>query len=278
MKLKQEEWERDEVLALFEVLFEEREGSERPSRIFGKADSMVFAKSICGKGWGRTSLRVRASIEEVAVFFWNFDSRANMENSGDIERTCEEIKGGPSFKMVVTKRHALESAHGAYHRDRIFTSEFTHHRIDADTVDFLVSPSSEEVTGAENSAEAKETVAIRLKRLAGGWTKLDYACDLELGFGTSHGASKFSIDRRLGEIAEASIYFQRLVPLEDYGVEDGQCLGHDLLWQASSAKKRVERLKKVVEKSRVLGCLRHSWMEAMLTTALQGSLNMNQTV
>ncbi|GMH47137.1 hypothetical protein TL16_g12449 [Triparma laevis f. inornata] len=159
-------------------------------------------------------------------------------------------------------------------------SEFTHHRIDADTVDFLVSPSSEEVTGAENLAEAKETVAIRLKRLAGGWTKLDYACDLELRFGTSHGASKYSIDRRLEEIAEESIYFQRLVPLEDYGVEDGQCLGHDLLWQASSAKKRVERLKKVDEKSRALGelCFRHSWMEAMLTTALQGSLNMNQTV
>ncbi|GMH60904.1 hypothetical protein TrLO_g13641 [Triparma laevis f. longispina] len=64
----------------------------------------------------------------------------------------------------------------------------------------------------------------------------------------------------LEEIAEICIYFQRLVTLKEFGVKDGIALAHDLLWTAFSAKKRVERLEEVVEKSRTLKelCLRHS--------------------
>ena len=37
------------ALAQFEVLFEEKKGSERPSRSFGKTDSNVQAKAVGGK-------------------------------------------------------------------------------------------------------------------------------------------------------------------------------------------------------------------------------------
>ena len=95
----------------------------------------------------------------------------------------------------------------------------------------------------ERAVEAQENVVIRLRRLGGGRTRLEFACEIELGFGASRSAVKHFVEHRLGEIAEISIYFQRLVPLKRYKVEDGVALAHDLLWMATSAKKRVERLK-----------------------------------
>ena len=100
--------------------------------------------------------------------------------------------------------------------------------------------------------EAKETVAIRLIRLSEGSTRLEYGCELNLGFGVSHSAQKTFVERRLEEMAGVSIYFQRLVPLGEYGVGDGIALAHDLLWKASSSKLRVGRFKEVLLKSRAL--------------------------
>ncbi|GMI09389.1 hypothetical protein TrLO_g6824 [Triparma laevis f. longispina] len=105
------------------------------------------------------------------------------------------------------------------------------------------------VVGNDGAIKAKETVAFRLRRLGGGRTKLEFACEIELGFPGSHGAVKHFVERQIGEMIGVSIYFQRLVRLEDYGVEDGIALAHDLLWTTSSAKKRVERLAEVLKES-----------------------------
>ncbi|GMI18049.1 hypothetical protein TrLO_g4468 [Triparma laevis f. longispina] len=56
-------------------------------------------------------------MEEVAAFFWDFDSRANMEISGDILRSFEEDKeGAGSFKKIVKRRQQISSSHGGHHR------------------------------------------------------------------------------------------------------------------------------------------------------------------
>ncbi|GMH93210.1 hypothetical protein TL16_g12563 [Triparma laevis f. inornata] len=90
-KIKQEEESGGaEALVQFEALFEEKKGWERPSRKFELADSKVQANVVGGKGWGSASMNVRAEME-VAAFFWNFGSRANIEISRDVERT-----GAPS--------------------------------------------------------------------------------------------------------------------------------------------------------------------------------------
>ena len=90
--------------------------------------------------------------------------------------------------------------------------------------------------GNAGAIEAKETVAILLRRFDGGMTKLEFACEIELGFGVSQGAGKHFVERRLGEIIGVSIYFQRLVRLKEYREADGVPLGNDLLWTAPSAK------------------------------------------
>jgi hypothetical protein len=46
-----------------------------------------------GEGWGSTTVKVRASMEEVAAFFWDFESRVNKHSTGDIERSVEERMG-----------------------------------------------------------------------------------------------------------------------------------------------------------------------------------------
>ena len=130
------------------------------------------------------------------------------------------------------------------------------------------------------SVDTSESIAIRIRNLGGGRAKLDYACVLGLGGTTSHGASVAFIERRLEEIVHISIYFQRLVPLEAFKVEDGRALAHDFLWKSDFSKQRVERLNEVVVESRALRelCLRHAWMEATVSTALEGSLSRNKAV
>ncbi|GMI18487.1 hypothetical protein TrLO_g14652 [Triparma laevis f. longispina] len=81
IKREEEAWGA-EALAQFKALFEERQGWERPSRSFGLADSKVQANTIGGKGWGITSMKVQAEMEEVAAFFWDFGSRQHGDQQG----------------------------------------------------------------------------------------------------------------------------------------------------------------------------------------------------
>lgn len=86
--------------------------------------------------------------------------------------------------------------------------------------------------------------------------------------------------RRLEEVSGTSIYFQRRVTGEDFGPEDGQALGHDLLWKASSSKKRLENLVEVVGESRALKKLIEEILSVrnLLEAALRGRLTMNRAV
>ncbi|GMH55451.1 hypothetical protein TL16_g01910 [Triparma laevis f. inornata] len=280
-----------EALAQFEALFEEREGSERPSRSFGLADSKVQANAVGGKGWGSTSVNVRAEMEEVAAFFWDFDSRANMQISRDVERTFEEDEeGAGGFKKIVKRHQQISSSHGGQHHDRSFASEMTLKRADDDTIIILMAPLADGqyeratvlargsvIVGNADAIEVKETAAIRLRRLGGGRTKLELSCEIDLGFGIKCRSVKHFVERRLGEIIGVSVYFQRLVPLKEYGLDDGIALAHDLLWTAPSAKKRVERLAEAFEKSRALRELAETltWIKAMLAVAIEGGLHRN---
>ena len=64
------------------------------------------------------------------------------------------------------------------------------------------------ITGAEN-------IAVRLKRSKKGLTKLDLAVELDLGGHVSKAAKLEFIKCRLDEAGKLSVYFHRLVPLED---------------------------------------------------------------
>lgn len=268
-------------------------------RSFGIADSLVKTKANGGKAWGRTSMKFRAELEEVAAFLWDLVSRAGMDISGDVERTVEddEARGG-GFKKVVKRRQKFERSSASRHRDRLFVSETILDQVASEEMILKLTTQGEVGEGASRkrsvrvargsidvgnaeSVDAKETVVIRLRRLEGGRAKIDYACDLEVGsFGASRSAVRQFVERRLEEVADISIFFQRLVPLKGYGVEDGQALGHDLIWKTTSAKKRVERLKEVLDESKALRGADEAlpWVKAMMVPAVRGNLNMNRFV
>ena len=126
---------------------------------------------------------------------------------------------------------------GSRHRDRTFTSKMTLHRIDNDTIIVFLSPVEGDKDrivrsntlepkkrnsvlvnvnskkhaperrsfGKEKSTvHAKETVTIRIRRLEGGEgkvaSKIDYACNLEVGFNTSRKSRRMYVERRLEEV------------------------------------------------------------------------------
>ncbi|GMI01553.1 hypothetical protein TrLO_g10206 [Triparma laevis f. longispina] len=266
------------VLGKVDKLFSERDGMEAASRSYGGRDE---SKVLAGKGgawvWGKTNVEVRGAVEEVAAFFWDFESRASTEIGRDEGRVVVEESVDGDWGRKVVRRGGKKA---------VFLNEMALHCIDEDCIVVLIEPSPAGLKAVEDLNVNKETAAVRFKRVFGGsgvgeWTKLEYAVNLEFGAGgVDVKRRKALVERRLEVMAVVSIYFQRLVRLEDYGVNDGLGLAHDLLWRATSSKKRVKRMKEVVEKSRGLRelILMYPWFEAMLTPALEGHLHMNHVV
>ncbi|GMH69388.1 hypothetical protein TL16_g05146 [Triparma laevis f. inornata] len=266
------------VLGKVDKLFSERDGMEAASRSYGGRDE---SKVLAGKGgawvWGKTNVEVRGAVEEVAAFFWDFESRASTEIGRDEGRVVVEESVDGDWGRKVVRRGGKKA---------VFLNEMALHCIDEDCIVVLIEPSPAGLKAVEDLNVNKETAAVRFKRVFGGsgvgeWTKLEYAVNLEFGAGgVDVKRRKALVERRLEVMAVVSIYFQRLVRLEDYGVKDGLGLAHDLLWRATSSKKRVKRMKEVVEKSRGLRelILMYPWFEAMLTPALEGHLHMNHVV
>ncbi|GMH94195.1 hypothetical protein TL16_g12834 [Triparma laevis f. inornata] len=293
--IEQEEFggnESAEGMKLFEALSEERKGCFRPSRSFGLADSMLETSG--NQAWGRSHLTCRASVEEVAAFLWNFGGRTMKEINSTIglETMAEISGGGRGLKKIVEGRQLLlGGASGGNNRSVCtFMSEATLHRYDASTIIILLSPLVAEAKtktqalankeGSVVSIPAKETVAIMLTSLGRNKTKLEYACELELGQGVRRSARRAFVERRLELLADISIRFQRLVPLESYLAEDGIALAYDVLFRSPSSRKRLERFLEVAERSRALRELSEKlpWFKAMMTPAVKGNLTMNRVV
>ncbi|GMH76095.1 hypothetical protein TL16_g06968 [Triparma laevis f. inornata] len=283
-------------IAQFENLYVERVNSETPSSHFGMADSHVLLNDEGGGGWGRTSVKVRARMEEVAAFFWDYGSRANMHISGDVERAFEveeeeeeeegelTVKNGKLRKVV---RRSLQLDSSVY----LFVSEMALVKADDKTMILLVTPFKERsgvdrkkmtvvnslgsVSINKAPVNASNTVAIRLRRLGVKTTKVDYTCEINIA-----SDRKVVVERRLDEIAKVSIYFHRLLPLCEYEAVDGKALGHDLLWKVATSKKRFERLKEVGEKSRGMKEILEifPWFNFMMVTVFEGYLHLNRVV
>lgn len=130
---------RIDALRQFEELHEDvHHGNERPSTSFEMADSKVHAEVVGGHGWGKTKIKVRADIEDVAAYLWNFGGRDNA--SATVDEEVKEVGRGGCFRKIVKKRLKVDSMHGGNHRDRLFVNEVTLIRVDKDTIVILKTP------------------------------------------------------------------------------------------------------------------------------------------
>ena len=91
-----------------------------------------------GNGWGKTTLKVRANMEDVAAFLWDFESRCHLATTGDIERRIEKKIG--DWEMVVRRVQKIESKHGAKHHNRVYTNIMKLHKVDLNTVVISLKP------------------------------------------------------------------------------------------------------------------------------------------
>ncbi|GMI02548.1 hypothetical protein TrVE_jg10594 [Triparma verrucosa] len=283
------------VLRRFDEISKVKSGSEEPANGFGSAFSLVQVSSRGGKGWGSTSIEVEADIEEVAAFLWDFDSRANMQISGDIERrVLRDSVDNNFFKRVVMRRKRLKSSHHGQHSIRRFTNRMTLHKLDADTFVLLLTPiddntlkkdprrksSAVDLNALVVKGRAEEV--FRLKKTGRRrLTKVDFALNLETGHNrsVSRRATKVAVEQLLGEVAEIAIYFEMLKPLEDYDAKCGEDLGHALLWKASSSRKRLERLE-VMMKGKALAAFaeKYPWYPLFMKQVVSGKLSLGKPI
>ena len=123
----------------FDSKFLELEGKQKVKGAFPLSDTWTKVEDK-GKGWGKTTVTVRAGLEEAAAYFWDFESKVNQETTGDVERVIEEKKG--TWEVVVRRKQKLESKQGGFHRVREFWNVMKLHKMDENTIVIIIEPVS----------------------------------------------------------------------------------------------------------------------------------------
>ncbi|GMI04522.1 hypothetical protein TrLO_g15473 [Triparma laevis f. longispina] len=192
----------------------------------------------------------RQGWERPSRSFGLADSKVQASETGGKVWGCSNVSVRAEMEEIAGFFGTLAAAptcHGGHHRDCTFASEMALQRADSDTIIVLVAP----LSGKDKYGRA--TVVIR---------------------GSVAGVGNIVAIETKETVV---IWLRRLIPLEEYGVEDGIALAHDLLWMASSGKKRAERAKEVLKESRAMRELTETlpWFETMLTIAVEGDLHRN---
>ncbi|GMH72745.1 hypothetical protein TL16_g05998 [Triparma laevis f. inornata] len=151
---------------------------------------------------------------------------------------------------------------------------------------FLASslPTVGQVIDYENrAATAKMKFFIKLHKRSDNVTNANFAMEVELGTGAKPKAITQLVCDCLDEISAISVYFQRRVNLRDMDRDDGEALGHDLLWKAASAKQRLKRFEEVLKRSHALKQVvrtvgRFAWFPTTMREILKGDLYLNYPV
>ena len=186
------------------------------------------------KGWGKTILNVRAALEEAAAFFWDFDSQALIDISGDAERvTLKEERG--EFEKVVRRR-------GDAHE---FVFKMSLHVISEDQIIIIAETVVDRVEESKDYERGSEGFAMKLLRRGKLETKVVYVTELGLSDEAGSDSSKAAlrslqslIEQRLDELTRMKMFFQYRVEVADMTEKDGEALGHKMIWHGTQTKTR----------------------------------------
>jgi hypothetical protein len=260
----------------FKSKFDEpSEGKQKVKGAFPLSDAWLLLEGK-GKGWGKTTIKVREELEEAAAFFWDFESRINHETTGDFERSVEEKKG--KWEVVVSRTKKLE----AIHRPRNFWNLMKLHKINKDMIVITMDPTTPKIKDREapkgnftkalgsiasnlklsilslpslhgrtsfreatklRRQGAKSEVTIRFRKRREKETVVEFTTRLELGSKVSDLATKLALERKLDEAADAERYFTNLVSAENMNSKTGEALGADLVWDGGQLGGRHSRTK-----------------------------------
>ena len=97
-----------------------------------------------GKGWGSTTVLVKASAEEAAAYFWDFTSKCRSQETGDLERKVLDEPG--TWHSIVMRRHrvdgglSIKQSVKARSKTRTFPNHLFLEVVDEDTVLIMMKP------------------------------------------------------------------------------------------------------------------------------------------
>ena len=285
----------------FEERFQPMAGEKKVENALPTADSWVQLDKM-GRGWGKATVTCKASLEEAAAFFWDYDSGHFRTVSGDVER---KVKERPAhWEAVVWKKSKLQSKHGGSHRLREFWNSMTLHKVDNDTFVITLEPLKKRTEGfsrigvlstsrllARGSSKkealtATETVSIRITRVGTFESKVEYVIALDVGKGVSEAATRMALEKQLAVGSDVGRYFARLTKLEDMTASDGNIIGGDMVWNGSHLGGQISRKNKkqfVDEMCKESAALRevverYPWFVTLLKRARLGELAINASI
>ena len=275
--------------------FIERIGKVKVKSAFPLTKSWVKVEGF-GKGWGLMTTNVMASLEDAAAYFWDFESRAHADITGDTERSVMGRRG--EFVKFVRRRQKVESKHGGIHRERTFLNEMTLHVVNANIIVITINPAEDYegsapvrklgsgILKANVDHQATEQVAVRFTRRGENATKMEFVTELELGLFVSKKATRCCLERHLDEATSIQRYFAYKIKLEHMTEKVGEVLAHDMAWKGGqlamqqSRSDRAKHVEDVMTKSKALNAVRtkYPWIVILMQRAREGALSTNHSV
>ena len=249
---------------------------KKVNKVFPLVKSWTKIEGI-GKGWGKTVLNVRAALEEVAAFIWDFDSQACIDISDDVERSVLEEER-EEFEKVVRRR-----GHDSFE----FVFKMFLHVISDDHI-IIIAETAESVEESGEYRRASESFAIKLLRRGDLETKVEFVTEIGLSGETgrsnsSKAALRNLLERRLNEFTMTKLLFQYKVELVDMTEKDGEALAHAMLWddrQLSPGRSKAVQAEEIITKSRALSSLKakYPWIVVLIQRAREGAVAVNRPV
>ena len=270
----------------FTSKFEEVEGKEKVEGAFPV--SVAFLKITGkGKGWGKTTLKVWASLEDVAAFFWDFGSRLQIKTTGDIERSVEV--GSGEWEQLTCRRQNADTVLKESLRE--FRGKMKLHRVNASTIIITSEPTKRvatrrsALTGKSVVLPAAEEVAIRLTRRSKHETLVELVTKLDFGKRTKEKAVRLGIKRHLDEAGEVQRIFTYLIKLQHMTKDAGETLGADLVWDGGELggqhlrKNKKQHVENVCMESAALRLVakKYPWFVTLMRRARLGDFAFNKS-
>lgn len=143
-KLPKRDWKKE--LEYLDALSSKRKNATKPLHTFGLSKSTKIATRILGGiGWGVTRIDMKASLEEAAAFFFDFNSRASQEIANDIERMAKKHQEDEGcLKSMLKRRVKLRrSKRTGLAQERKFFNQMVVHKIDSDNILVTMLPVTE---------------------------------------------------------------------------------------------------------------------------------------
>jgi hypothetical protein len=227
--------------------------------------------------WGWASTSVRGSPEDVLGFIWDTLKRASARDD-DLEKAVDEAPNGHNQLIYIKKAFKKPLS------NRDFLTRAVWRKTEYGFLYVLKEEESERRRRLPGIVRAKLPSAIKLTRVGGQETRLEYALQLDFGGSLPVSAMNLLVAKNLNRATEVQQTFQSLRGMERWDAEDGHAIGEIMVIRTKAEKHRdihnkgetaigarVRELFKKYKGLREIG-EKHEFFQAMMTRVVENKL------